>query len=119
MLAFGAFLLLGPFGSIGLGCSMAGALAVNTTLSLAFFVQHSGMIRRPFENRMSRIAPRYLHRALYAVASGLVLWTVMLLRQPVEPILLSAGSPLRWLLRALIVASAEPNVQLIQHPEMT
>ena len=48
LLAFGAFLLLGPLWSIGLGCSTTGALAVNTALSLAFFVQHSGMIRRPF-----------------------------------------------------------------------
>jgi methanethiol S-methyltransferase len=106
LLGFGAFLLLGPLWSIGLSCSTTGALAVNTALSLAFFVQHSGMIRRQFENRMSRIVPRYLHRALYAVASGLVLWTVMLLWQPVEPILVSAGPPLRWLLRALFVAAA-------------
>lgn len=106
LLAFGAFLLLRPLWSIGLGCSTTGALTVNTALSLAFFAQHSGMIRRPFESRMSRIVPRYLHRALYAVASGLVLWTVMLLWQPVEPVLVSAGPTLRWLLRALFVAAA-------------
>ena len=106
LLAFGTFLLLGPLWSIGLNLSVVRALAFNASLSLAFFVQHSGMIRRPFENRMSRIVPGYLHRALYAVVSGLVLWTVMLLWQPVEPVLVSAGPPLRWLLRALFVAAA-------------
>ncbi len=106
LLAFGGFLLLGPVWSVGLSRSVTGALAVDAALSLAFFVQHSGMIRRPFENRMSRIVPGYLHRALYAVASGLVLWAVMLLWQPAGPIVAGVGPPMRWLLRALFVVAA-------------
>ncbi len=55
------------------------ALAWDAALSLAFFVQHSVMVRHPVQTAMKIPAP-YLG-AVYAVASGVVLSLVMLLWQ--------------------------------------
>ena len=66
---------------IRLNFSEAGVLFWDTALSFAFFLQHSGMVRRPFRARLATvIAPRY-QGAVYAIASGIVLTLVVVLWQ--------------------------------------
>ncbi len=55
------------------------------------------MVRRQFRARVyGRIPPRY-HRALYSIASGIMLATVALLWQPSNNHLFVLGTPFRWL----------------------
>ncbi len=61
---------------------LSGILLWDALLCLAFFLQHSGMVRRGFRDRISRIVPQHYYRAVYSIASGLVLTGVVLLWQP-------------------------------------
>jgi len=78
----------------------AGALCWDALLSLAFFLQHSGMVRPRFRDGIAGVIPPRYHRALYAIASGIALAAVALLWQPSERRLLTIDGPWRWLLQA-------------------
>ncbi len=56
----------------------------DAALSFAFFLQHSGMVRRPFRERLAHAVPPRYHGAVYSIASGLVLSLVVLLWQRSE-----------------------------------
>lgn len=53
----------------------------NAGLSLAFFLQHSIMVRRSFKQRLSKIFPDAYHGAIYSIASGVFLFAVVILWQ--------------------------------------
>jgi protein-S-isoprenylcysteine O-methyltransferase Ste14 len=101
LLAFLAFLVIGPIGPLDLGLSARGVLWLDAALSLAFFVQHSVMIRRWFRRWAGRVIPEYYTGALYTVASGIALLSVVVLWQESAVTIASAGGVLRWLLRAV------------------
>jgi methanethiol S-methyltransferase len=61
------------------------ALVWNALLSLAFFVQHSVMVRRSIRARLSPAIPTRYDAAFYAITSGLVLAPVLLLYVPAGP----------------------------------
>jgi methanethiol S-methyltransferase len=100
LLLFGAFLLAGPFTVVPLELTQPRALVWDGLLCLLFFVQHSGMVRRSFHDRLSAIAPRPYHPAIYAVASGAVLTAVVLLWQAAPVVLFRLEGPARLLPRA-------------------
>lgn len=85
----------------GVICPGAGAIAANRDslldglLCLAFFLQHNGMVRRGFRDRISGIVPRRYHRAVYSIASGLVLTGVVILWQPSDTHLFVIDGPFR------------------------
>jgi protein-S-isoprenylcysteine O-methyltransferase Ste14 len=82
LLAFGLFLFFGPFGLVELNIEGSALLAFDGLLSLGFFVQHSGMIRKSFRRILRRwFAEDYLG-AVYAVASGVMLLVLLALWQP-------------------------------------
>ena len=101
LLAFGAFIIDGPFVIIRFGASEAQGLLWDGFLSLLFFVQHSGMIRPSFRIWLSIAIPPHYHPAIYAIASGTVLTIVVLLWQTSQTVLFEIQSPLRLLLRAI------------------
>jgi protein-S-isoprenylcysteine O-methyltransferase Ste14 len=74
----------------------AGVLWWDGFLSLAFFLQHSGMVRRRFRARIAGLIPPRYYRAVYAIASGVVLSMVVLLWQPSGNRLLVLGGVSRW-----------------------
>lgn len=81
LVLFAAF----PVGSnalVRMHWSLSGILLWDALLCLAFFLQHSGMVRRGFRDRISPIVPPHYHRAVYSIASGLVLTGVVLFWQP-------------------------------------
>jgi protein-S-isoprenylcysteine O-methyltransferase Ste14 len=85
---------------IRLNFSEAGVLFWDTALSFAFFLQHSGMVRKPFRARLAGIiAPRH-QGAIYAVASGIVLTLVVVLWQRSQASLLILHGSLLWMARA-------------------
>jgi protein-S-isoprenylcysteine O-methyltransferase Ste14 len=81
LLLFAAF-PVGSYARGGVRWPLSGILFWDGLLCLAFFLQHSGMVRRGFQDRISGIVPRRFHRALYSIASGLVLTGLVILWQP-------------------------------------
>ena len=72
-MAFLFFLYAGSLNLVHLGMNEAERLMFNTLISVAFFFQHSSMIRRPFRRRLSVLIPSHYQGAMYTVASGFVL----------------------------------------------
>jgi len=98
------FLLLGPIRFIHMELSNVGALGLDGALCLAFFLQHSGMVRKSFQRRLEAILPGHYHSALYAISSGTMLLMLLLFWQPSHFTLVSAHGPFRWLLRGCYFA---------------
>ena len=67
-------------------------------ISLLFFVQHSGMVRKPFRAWLGRSVPQDYHGALYSVASGITLTLVVVLWQRSGVMLWAAEGVARMLL---------------------
>ncbi len=80
------------------------ALAFDALLSLAFFLQHSGMVRGAARAWLARFFPERDVAAVYALASGLVLALVALLWQRTGARLLTLEGLSRWAARALEVS---------------
>jgi hypothetical protein len=58
------------------------ALSWDAALSMLFFVQHSGMVRRTAKTRLVALVGPTYEPAIYATASGIALLAVVLLWQP-------------------------------------
>jgi methanethiol S-methyltransferase len=98
VLAGGSVLLLALMGSfqlVHLGFSDPVVLVWDAMLSIAFFLQHSGMVRKAFRARMAVFIPQRYQGAIYSIASGVVLIIVVVLWQRSETQLLKLeGLPL-------------------------
>ena len=81
----GSVALLAGAGSlhiVRIGWRQETLLFWDALLSFTFFMQHSGMVRRPFRARIAKVIPPRYHGAVYSIASGVVLTLVVLLWQP-------------------------------------
>lgn len=96
---FALFLFWGSLDLVHLGLGTAGALCFDAGLSLAFFVQHSVMIRAPFRERLGLFLPEKYHGALFTIASGVVLFVVVIFWQEVDYQVLTLTGVLRGLAR--------------------
>ncbi len=74
---------------------LSGILVWDGLLCLAFFLQHSSMVRKGFRDRISGFIPRHYHRAVYSIASGLVLTGVVFLWQPSDTHVFVIDGPFR------------------------
>jgi protein-S-isoprenylcysteine O-methyltransferase Ste14 len=101
LLAFIIFLFVGALNLLEMDLSESGVLWFDAGLSLLFFIQHSGMIRKPFRRWLARIIPEEYGGAIYAIASGIVLMLVILLWQTSTQTIMKPSGPFRWLLRAI------------------
>jgi protein-S-isoprenylcysteine O-methyltransferase Ste14 len=104
LLAFLAFLVIGPLKIVDLGLGRWGGLWLDTGLSLLFFIQHSVMIRTSFRTRASRLIPEDYFGALYTVASGIALLAMVVFWQESDVTIASAHGVARWLFRAVPLA---------------
>ena len=66
------------------GWTGSAVLLWDAALSFAFFLQHSGMVRRPFRVLLARAIPARYDGAVYSIASGIVLTLVVFLWQRSE-----------------------------------
>jgi len=102
VLGGGSVVLLALMGSVQLvhlGFSDPVVLLWDAILSMAFFLQHSGMVRKAFRARMAVFIPPRYQGAIYSIASGVVLVIVVVLWQRSEIQLLRLeGLPL-WIAR--------------------
>jgi len=102
LLGFALALALGPFEVVPLSLGQPAALAWDAGLCLVFFVQHSGMLRRPYRERAGRVLPAPFHAAVFSVASGVALLLLIGLWQRTPVLLALQGAP-RWALRGVFV----------------
>lgn len=87
LLLFALYLFAGFRQLVDLGLEPRSALAWDAGLSALFFLQHSGMVRRPVRDRVARVVGEKLVGIVYTVASSGALLTCLILWQPVgEPI---------------------------------
>ncbi len=105
LLAFFAFLIIGPLFEYRFTTSDFAALIADAVLSLAFFLQHSVMVRAGFKARLVPAIPAPCHGAIYAVASGVFLLAVVLLWQQSAVVLWCWHGPLALAPRAASVAA--------------
>jgi len=99
LLLFGFFLFNGAWQSVDLLQSLSSQILWNAGLSVLFFLQHSGMVRRGLWSWLAPWLPKYTHRAVYTIASGVVLTAVVLLWQPTGLLLLELQGTGRLLAR--------------------
>ncbi|MEZ4527793.1 MAG: NnrU family protein [Desulfobacterales bacterium] len=102
---FGIFLFLGPFRIVDLAMAERERLCFDAGLSLLFFVQHSLMVRQFFRRRMEKIIPAYAYPAFYALVSGIVLLTVVILWQTSDMVYGQASGICYGMLRMLFLLS--------------
>ncbi len=95
------FLFFGSFNLIDLGLRESSALGLNTCLCLAFFIQHSGMTRKPFRRWLEKYMKKVFHDAFYTIVSGVILLMLIVFWQESSQTLAAATDPLRWFLRAV------------------
>ncbi len=99
LLLFAVYLFAGFRRLVDLDLRPATALAWDAGLSALFFLQHSGMVRRPVRERVARACGERLVGIVYAIASGTALMLCLVLWQPVGEPILSLGEGASWLAR--------------------
>jgi protein-S-isoprenylcysteine O-methyltransferase Ste14 len=104
LIAFAVFLYAGHLDLVNLGLDESQALLFNAGLSLAFFIQHSGMVRRSFRQFLFRFLPDAYNRAIYSITSGIFLFLVIIFWQGTS-VLLEAEGITRVLLRIVFILS--------------
>lgn len=99
------FLFNGSLNLVPLGLSEPAALGLNACLSLAFFTQHSVMIRRPFRRMLAKFVAEPYHGPIFTIAAGVFLLILVLFWQESAHILALPRGIFRWLLRAVFFLS--------------
>jgi len=103
MLGWLVFLFRGSLSLVDLGLNETSGLRLDACLCLAFFVQHSTMVRRPFRRWLARFVSEDYHGALYTIASGVVLLALVIFWQESAHTLAAPQGIVRWLVRALFL----------------
>lgn len=97
LIPFLLFLLAGLPELVSLNLEPNEVLWWDTGLCIAFFFQHSGMVRKSFRQRLARFLPAEYEGAVYAIASGIALLVLMVLWQKSDLNLTATRGVFRWL----------------------
>ena len=103
LVLFFFFLYAGSMNIIELGLSDIRALWFDFFLCLAFFVQHSSMIRKSFHQRLERYLKPHYHGAFYAIFSGVTLLLLLVFWQDSTKTYIVFSSNIIWLLRIAFI----------------
>ena len=102
MIAFAAFLYAGHLDLVNLALDEPRALLLNAGLSLAFFIQHSTMVRKSFSQFLSRFLPDAYNGAIYSITSGIFLFLVVIFWQGTSNLFEAEGLT-RVILRVMFI----------------
>ena len=105
LIAFLVFLFNGTFHFIQLGLSDGAVLVWDGLLSVLFFLQHSGMVRRGFRARLANVIPQHYHGAFFSIVSGIVLMILVATWQSSSTLLYDLRGFARWMTRCLFFLS--------------
>jgi protein-S-isoprenylcysteine O-methyltransferase Ste14 len=100
-----AFWPLGSLRIVSPRWSEATIFLWDAALSLLFFLQHSGMARTKVRTRVAVVTTPIYQPAIYAISSGIVLVTVLLLWQPSAIHLFALARPWRYVAQGFSIAS--------------
>ncbi|UCD74831.1 MAG: isoprenylcysteine carboxylmethyltransferase family protein [Phycisphaerales bacterium] len=103
LLLLGWFFYLGSLNLVDLSLADGAALGLDACLCLLFFVQHSGMIRRPFRRWAGRFLPPHYQSAFYTIASAAALLLLLVFWQESTRVIVEIEGVARWLLRAVFI----------------
>ena len=103
LIAFGVLLASGSLGLVQLHLSEPVLLAWNSALCLLFFLQHSGMVRRPFQEWMGKRVPKRWLGVIYTIVSAAALLALVVLWQPSAVRIYALEGPWRWLPRTILL----------------
>ena len=103
MMVWLVFLFHGSLNLVNLGLGEIAGLGLNASLSLAFFIQHSVMLRRSFRRWLARFIRAEYHGALFTIASGVVLLILVVFWQESAYVLATSQGIIRWLMRAVFI----------------
>ena len=101
ILFYSLFLYVGTLQLFDLGLSEPALLLWDGMLSFLFFVQHSGMIRRPFRRSLSRVVPPHYNDAVFALTSGIALIATVAFWQSSETVVYELQGIVRWAARSV------------------
>lgn len=90
------FLYFGPMNLVQMGLTQGMVLAWDGLLSVIFFIQHSGMVRRGFRDRLANVIPPLYQGTLYTIVSSVVLTALIVLWQESSTSLYELHGPPRW-----------------------
>ena len=105
LIAFIIFLFVGSLNLVTMGLDESRVLWLDAGLSLLFFIQHSGMVRKSFRQWLTHFIPEEYKGAFYAIASGIVLLIVILLWQESAQTLIAPRGIFRWLFHTVYFLS--------------
>ena len=105
LVLFLIFLYVGSFDWVNLGLKEPAMLAFDTFLCLAFFIQHSTMIRKSFKNRFIKIIPAHYQEAFYSISSGIVLLMLVIFWQESHLDIFKLQDVIHFLFRVVFVSS--------------
>jgi protein-S-isoprenylcysteine O-methyltransferase Ste14 len=97
------FLFYGSLNLVNLGLGESAGLGLNVLLSLAFFIQHSVMLRRSFRRWLAEFIRAEYHGALFTIASGVVLLILVAFWQKSACVLAAPQGIIRWMMRAVFI----------------
>jgi len=99
LVALGLFLYHGSFHLVSFDLNETGILLVDIGLCMAFFIQHSIMVRKRYREGLGQYIPKEFHPALYSIASGIVLLILIVFWQKSSLVAASPEGVGYWLLR--------------------
>jgi protein-S-isoprenylcysteine O-methyltransferase Ste14 len=105
LIAMMVFFFVGSLNLVKLEVGESGVLLLNSFLSIGFFIQHSGMIRKSFERWSAQFIDKKYQGALFTISSSIALLLLVVFWQKSSYTLFSAHDGLRWILRAVYVTS--------------
>jgi protein-S-isoprenylcysteine O-methyltransferase Ste14 len=105
LMAFLLFILTGSPQLLSLNFHASKVLWWDAALSIAFFLQHSGMVRRSFRQWLAHFLPEEYEGAVYAIGSGIVLLAVIALWQKSFPVFTVSRGVFRWSFYAVYLLS--------------
>nr|VFJ88962.1 MAG: Protein-S-isoprenylcysteine O-methyltransferase Ste14 [Candidatus Kentron sp. H]VFJ89760.1 MAG: Protein-S-isoprenylcysteine O-methyltransferase Ste14 [Candidatus Kentron sp. H]VFJ97195.1 MAG: Protein-S-isoprenylcysteine O-methyltransferase Ste14 [Candidatus Kentron sp. H] len=114
LVVFTVFLFTGPFHLVELPLGVTGGLVFDAGLCFAFFLQHSGMIRRGTRNRIMRWVPKRYFGVLFSIVAGSVLLALVALWQESPVSIASVHGPYRWLLRGIFLLAVVGQIWMIR-----
>lgn len=99
LLSLGLFLYHGSFHLVDLNLDETGILLVDIGLCMAFFIQHSIMVRNRYRSWLSQYIRKEFHPALYSIASGIVLLAIVIVWQKSNIVAAAPQGWMYWMLR--------------------
>lgn len=106
LLLWMVFLFFGSLNIVNLGLNETAVLVLNACLCLAFFIQHSVMIRRSFRRWLAQFIREQYHGALHTIVAGAVLLILVIFWQESAHTLAASQGVFRWTLRTVFFLSA-------------